>query len=232
LSKSLGSTLNLSIARKHCGLMNGRKTREKALRNALREVLVGIEPSVDAESSAAARVSATRDRERRRRLAEEGREQDSEFIRGIEDTAKLIREARSADGEPVYRTDACYRLLGSIERGGGWPSISGVARMLRVSKQAARQQVIAAAGIGLLETLPDPFDRRSIQIGLTLSGKRELAAARAREVAASDLLLRGLGVRERRLVAHVLRVMRARLSRAERERRRRASSTSHPQRLR
>ena len=199
--------------------MTGRKTREETLKDALREALLGVTPSFDMKHSAANRGSAARERDRRRRLARDSRSEDAEFVRAIEDTAKLIREARAADGELVYRTDACYRLLAGIESGGGWPSISEIARMLRVSKQTAREQVIATARIGLLELMPEPFDRRSIQIGLTRSGKSELAAAQAREVAAGDLLLRGWGVRERRLVAHVLRVMRARLLRAERERR-------------
>lgn len=221
LSNSPDSTLSLSIAGTHSAQMTGRKTRDEALRDALREALLGVDASLDMKNPAAIPASATRDRERRRRLASASRGEDAEFIRGIEGTARLIREARGADGELVYRTDVCYRLLIGIESVGGWPSISGVARALRVSKQTAREQVIAAARVGFVELLPDPFDRRSIQIGLTPSGKSQLAAARAREGAASALLLRGLGVRERRLVAHVLRVMRARLLRGERERRQR-----------
>jgi DNA-binding MarR family transcriptional regulator len=141
-----------------------------------------------------------------------------EFVRGIMDTAALIQAAHDTGGEPVFRTDARYKLLAALDRIGGWPSISELGRALRVSKQAARQQVIAAASVGLLELVPDPSDRRSIQIGLTPSGKSQLAAARPRELSLLTMLLGSLGARDMRLVAHVLRVMRARLLRAERER--------------
>jgi DNA-binding MarR family transcriptional regulator len=208
--------------------MGDRKTRDQVLKDALREALLGVELPFDVKSSAPVSVIPTRERERRQRLAKSRREEDTEFVRAIEETAKLIRDARAPDGEPVYRTDIRYRVLAGIESGGGWPSMSGLGRVLRMSKQAARQQVIAAARMGLLELLPDPFDRRSMQIGLTPSGKNVLAAARAREHVASDLLIRGLGERGKRLVAHVLRVMRARLLRAEREYSRRQRQAAAP----
>ena len=78
-------------------------------------------------------------------------------------------------------------------------------------EQAAREQVIGAARAGLLELLPDPRDRRSIQIGLTASGRRELAVVRARQSNLVATLLTGLEARDMRLVAHVLRVIRERL---------------------
>lgn len=194
--------------------MAGQKTREDILRAALREAVLGSE----AVHLARPLRAADRDRSRRRWVAEVRRAEAVEFVRGIIDTAALIQGAHDTGGEPVFRTDVRYKLLVALDRIGGWPSISELGRALRVSKQACRQQVIAAARIDLLELVPDPSDRRSIQIGLTRSGKSELAAARSRELKLIATLLGGLGARDMRLVAHVLRVMRERLLRADRER--------------
>ena len=223
----------LSIGEAHTCAMAGpipRRTRDEALRAALREAVRGSPPpsssAVAAPSSAAAAPSsavaapssaAPSDRGRRRRLADLWRIEATEFVRGIVETAALIEAARGGSGEPVFRTDPQYKLLAGLERIGGWPSISEIARELGVSRQAARQQVVAAARGGLLELVPDPYDRRSIQIGLSLAGKRELGAARVRELVLVTTLLSGLGDRDMRLVAHVLRVLRARLLRAGHE---------------
>jgi DNA-binding MarR family transcriptional regulator len=194
--------------------MTGQRTREETLRAALREAVRGSEASAEAPPLR----PADRERGRRRWLGNLQRAEGAQFVRGIIDTAALIQQAHDASGEPVFRTDAQYKLLGALELIGGWPSISELARAMRVSKQATREQVIAAGRSRLLELLPDPRDRRSIQIGLTPSGKKELTAARLRELTLITMLLGGLGARDMRLVAHVLRVMRARLLRAERER--------------
>jgi hypothetical protein len=77
--------------------------------------------------------------------------------------------------------------------------------------------------------VPDPSDRRAIQIGLTPSGKSELAAAGLRESNLFTTLLGGLGARDMRLVAHVLDGMRQRLQRAERERTRAELDMRRPQ---
>ena len=184
-----------------------RSLRETALRGALREIALGA----GASAGTVGRHALSRDRDRRRRLSKALRTEEAEFVQGITVTAALLQQARDANGEPVYPADARYQLLSALERVGGWPSISELARAQRVSKQAARKQVIAAASRGLLELLPDPRDRRSIQIGLTASGKQMLAAVRARQFNLVARLLTGLEAREMRLVAHVLRVIRERL---------------------
>jgi DNA-binding MarR family transcriptional regulator len=183
------------------------EARELALRQALREVA----PGSGAPIGKGQRHSTNRDRERRRWLSKALRDEQSEFIRGITATATLLQRARDALGEPIYPADARYNLLASLQRIGGWPSISELARALRVSKQAARQQVIGAARVGLLELLPDPRDRRSIQVGLTVSGTLELATVQARQFKLVATLVTGLEGRDMRLVAHVLRVIRERL---------------------
>jgi DNA-binding MarR family transcriptional regulator len=181
--------------------------RERALRQALREVAPDVRPA----GGKLAERAASHDRERRGWLSKQLSVEQVEFLQSIEATATLLREARDARGEPVHPTDARHSLLAALERIGGWPSISDLGRALRVSKQAAREQVIGAARAGLLELLPDPHDHRSLQIGLTAGGKRELATVRARQFNLVATLLTGLETRDMRLVAHVLRVIRERL---------------------
>jgi hypothetical protein len=161
--------------------MSGQGTREETLRAALREAVLGSAPPARALAP-----GEDRDRSSRRWVAKVARAEGVEFVRGIIDTAALIQGAHHTSGEPVFRTDARYKLLAALDRIGGWPSIAEIARVLRVSKQAAREQVIAAARTGELSLLA--------------------------------MLLGGLDARDMRLVAHVLRVMRERLLRAERER--------------
>jgi len=181
-----------------------RDARREALQKTLREL------APDALSKEARRRAA-RDRERRRWLSKELAAQQLEFIDGIAATAALLLQARDGAGDPIYPSDGRYGLLAALERIGGWPSISELARVLRVSKQAAREQVVAAARAGLLELLPDSHDRRAIQIGLTPGGKRMLAAVRGWQLNLVTTLLLGLQAREMRLAAHVLRVIRERL---------------------
>jgi DNA-binding MarR family transcriptional regulator len=189
------------------------RTREATLRAALRDAVRGSPPSSAVSLSAA----ASRDREQRRHLADLWRVEAADFVRGIVDTARLIEAACASNGERVFRTDPRYKLLAALERIGGWPSISELARELGVSRQAARQQFVAAARGSLLDLVPDPYDRRAIQIGLSPAGRRELGAARVRELVLVTTLLGGLADRHMRLVAHVLRVLRARLLRVGHE---------------
>jgi DNA-binding MarR family transcriptional regulator len=212
LSFHPNSTLGLSIGRNHPLVVAGRKmteleAREQALRRALREVAPG---SGGASAKTYGRAT-NNDRARRRWLSKALRDEQLDFIQGITATATLLQQAGDVNGKLVYPTDARYKLLTALQRIGGWPSISELARALRVSKQAAREQVIGAARAGLLELLPDPHDGRSIQIGLTASGKRELTAVRASQSNLVTTLLTGLEARDMRLVAHVLRVIRDRL---------------------
>jgi DNA-binding MarR family transcriptional regulator len=180
--------------------------REAALRKALREVA----PDAGAASEALAHARS-HDRERRRWMSREQKDERAEFLRAITATATLLWQARDINGEPIHPTDARYQVLAALERIGGWPSISELARALRVSKQAAREHVVGAARAGLLELLPDPHDRRSIQVGLTAEGKRSLAGVHARQFLFGAHLLNGLEPRDMRLASHVLRVIRGRL---------------------
>ena len=177
LSFHSNSTVALSITRSHPHAMVRPKVAERdARQQALLQALQEVAPGADTARGKPRHGATNHDRERRRRLSKALRAEEAAFIQAIAATATLLREARGVGGEPVYPTDARHDLLAALERIGGWPSISELARALRVSKQAAREQVIGAARAGLLELLPDPHDRRSIQVGLTAGGKRLLAA--------------------------------------------------------
>jgi len=191
---------------------DAKRARDDALRAALREA--GLLSDGDSGSdSRSASASDAKNRERRRYLGKVWRQEAVEFVRAIAATAALIEQARDLGGELVLRTDVQFTVLSALERIRGYPSISELARTLRVSKQAARQNVIAAMRAGSVELLRDTYDRRSIQIALTATARRELAAARSRELAWVVRLLNGLDAREMRLVAHVLRIIRRRIQR-------------------
>jgi DNA-binding MarR family transcriptional regulator len=226
LSIYSNSTVALSIGADHPHAMVKQKrnapqpdqaAREAVLQKALRDVLRGVAPEPGASTTPSQRSAASRDRERRRWMSNELHAEQAAFLQGITATANLLAAVRDSDGEPIYPTDARYNLLAALQRIGGWPSIAELARVQRVSKQAAREQVIGATRAGLLELLPDPQDRRAIQIGLTASGKRELAAVRTRQFNLVATLLNGLKAREMRLVAHVLSVIRDRLNAVRRD---------------
>jgi DNA-binding MarR family transcriptional regulator len=183
-------------------------TREERLQAALHEATGGV--------TAAAAKERAANSERRRYLGRAWRAEALEFVNGITKTAELIERARAPNGELVFRRDPQFALLLALERLGGYPSISEIARALHMSRQAAGRIVAAAAQAAKLELLPDPYDRRSIQVALTPVGQRELAAMHARELTCITELLNGLGTRDMRLVEHVLRVIRRRLQRNER----------------
>ena len=65
----------------------------------------------------------------------------------------------------------------------------------------------------LVDLLPNPDDRRIIQIKLTSAARAQLTAAKAREAQWVAELCLGLEVREIRRLAHIVRVIRQRLMR-------------------
>ena len=73
---------------------------------------------------------------------------------------------------------------------------------------------------GRVELLPNPDDRRILQVFLTPRGRAALAGLRTAEGIWLQMLLAGLADRRIVAVTHVLRVIRQRLQRDERERRR------------
>jgi DNA-binding MarR family transcriptional regulator len=147
--------------------------------------------------------------------------QAAELVYEIVATGERIAAARGPFGDVVYRTDPQWVLLKTIKGARCCPSFSDLGRMLRVSRQAARELGISAARAGRVELLTNPDDRRIIQAVLTPQARSAIAEADAREAAWLNVLLNGLGPREMTATTNILRVVRHRLLRDERERARR-----------
>ena len=155
---------------------------------------------------------------RPRRVVDQRPLQEEELIEEIVATAEQIAAARHRDGERVARNDPRWRLLCAIQRSKYCPSISDLARQLRIPRQRAHEITTFAARCGEVEVLPNPDDRRILQVFLTDRGRWILSAARQRRSLWLATLLNGLGRHELRATIHILRVIRHRLLRDERER--------------
>ena len=142
----------------------------------------------------------------------------TEVIDEIVATAARISTARASSGEPVFPDDAESRLLRAVAGSSHCLAIADVARALRVTRQAAHRLVYRAVATGRVELLPNPDDRRILQVFLTRRGRAELACARMAEGVWLQLLLSGLADRQMAQVTRVLHVIRQRLERDARER--------------
>jgi DNA-binding MarR family transcriptional regulator len=153
--------------------------------------------------------------ERRRAQAEQWarseRVEATAFLYAIVETAERLKTARAFDGSPALRFDSPWALLRVIERRGGCPSFSDVARLLRVTRQSARALVFAAEKAGAVEVFPDPDDRRAFQVALTASGRRTLDAHRMPALTRTFTLPNGLERTATRSTTHVLHVLAERL---------------------
>ena len=146
------------------------------------------------------------------------------FLHEILAVADSLRDARSFDGEPALHLGPRWRLLRAIERCGGAPTFSDLGRLLTMSRQAARELALKAAEHHLVELWPAHDDRRALQVMLTPRGRKELEAQRLPQLAWVLTLLNGLEPPAMRATSHVLRVIRLRLERDERDRRRSVSA--------
>ena len=75
----------------------------------------------------------------RRELFESAR-----FLYAIVETGDCLRAARDFSREPALPLDRRSELLAAIDKTGGCPSFSDVGRALRISKQSARELILAA----------------------------------------------------------------------------------------
>jgi DNA-binding MarR family transcriptional regulator len=99
-------------------------------------------------------------------------------------------------------------------------TFSHLARVLGISRQTARQQALETAATGLVELFQAPDDRRAWQVALTSAGRRALDAQRMPPPAWLFTLVNALEPAAMRSTTDVLRIIRQRLERYERERRR------------
>ena len=155
----------------------------------------------------------------------------AELIFEITATAERIAAARNWAGERAQRADRTWGLLEALERSRYCLAIADVARALGVKRQTAHELVHATAAAGYIELLPNADDRRILQVFLTPRGRGELARVRSAESVWLHGLLGGLADRPMATVTHVLRVIRQRLERDERERRRVEREEKDRQRL-
>jgi DNA-binding MarR family transcriptional regulator len=144
------------------------------------------------------------------------------FLYEVVRAADALREAKAFGGGPALHYGARWQVLRAIERCGGAPTFSEIARSLRVTRQTAREHAIKAARVGIVELLPAPDDRRVVQVALTPAGRKELEAQRMLPLSWVAAVLNGLKPEAMRSTHHVLRVLRLRLERDARERRRAA----------
>ena len=117
--------------------------------------------------------------------------------------------------------DEVSRLLGALERSQYCCSISDAARLMRLPKQRLHETARKAELAGVVELVSNPDDRRIVQILLTRAGRARLSAARSIQNHWRNALLNGLDRHRLTTTVQVLRVIRQRLQRDERERRKR-----------
>ncbi len=139
------------------------------------------------------------------------------FLYLIVETGDCLRAARSFSREPALHLDRRSVLLAAIHKTGGAPTFSDIGRALRVTRQAAREMVLAAERAGAVELFTDPDDRRALQVMLTPAGRRELKRRRFPPSDWMFTLLAGLEPEPMRTTARVLGVLRDRLRRYEKE---------------
>ena len=157
--------------------------------------------------------SAQYDRARAQRLARSQHVEATAFLYDIVATAERLKSARAFDGSTPLRFDRNYELLLAIERCGGCPSFSDLARLIRVTRQSARKLILAAEQFGLVELFPDPDDRRVLQVAMTPSGRRVLEAGKLPDSGWVFTLLSGLEPATMRATGNALRAIRQRLER-------------------
>lgn len=160
---------------------------------------------------------------RRRRPMRDPRVDATAFLLEIVATADSLREARDFVGGSAMYFGTRWRLLRAIERCGGAPTFTDLGRLLKMSRQGARGHALMAAEAGLVELFPSPDDRRAWQVALTPGGRQALERQRMPPSDWLFTLLNGLEPKTMQSTHHVLRVIRLRLERYERDRRRAAA---------
>jgi DNA-binding MarR family transcriptional regulator len=141
------------------------------------------------------------------------------FLYEILRVADALRAAQSGDGASALSGGRQCEVLRAIDRCGGAPTFADLSRLLSVSPPAARSFALSAAAAGFVEIIAAPDDRRSWQVVLTPPGRAAVEAMRMPDFAWVFTLLRGLDPAVRRDTERVLRVIRLRLERDQRQRR-------------
>jgi DNA-binding MarR family transcriptional regulator len=161
------------------------------------------------------------DKARRRRMREGWDAAQADLIYEITAAAAKIAAAKhpSGDpsGEPVFRTDAVSALLSAIARSHYCCCLADVGRLMDISRQQAQRLAREAERRQLVELARNPDDRRIVQVLLTADGRSAIERARRDGKTWAATLLLGLDMPRLVTATHVVRVIRQRLARAERE---------------
>ena len=142
---------------------------------------------------------------------------EQDLIYEIATAAERLAAARDPHGEPIFRTDGVWRVLTTVARSPYCLAIAGLARALKIRRQSAHELAHAAARAGIIELVPNPQDKRILQVLLTPRGRAAIAAAHAAEAIWLATLLNGLGDHHLAATTQVVRVIRQRLERDARE---------------
>jgi DNA-binding MarR family transcriptional regulator len=95
---------------------------------------------------------------------------------------------------------------------GGPRTIGSLAAIEGVTPPTMTRLVAAMVADGLVERLPDPADRRAVQVAASVAGRRLLLAGRDRRVATLAALVAPLTAKERRRLGSAAFIMEAMLA--------------------
>jgi DNA-binding MarR family transcriptional regulator len=144
-----------------------------------------------------------------RRTPESAFDQLGREVRGLFHQLRAAAETIHADHDAL--PIAQRAILESLHRDGP-ATVPALARARPVSRQHVQILVNALAGVGLVETRPNPGHRRSPLVALTPAGRRRFVSMRARERRAVGAQRLPVTDAEMRAAANVLRALRAHLA--------------------
>ena len=103
-----------------------------------------------------------------------------QFAKEIHNAANCLSECRATISQQSGLTVEHWRALAAIDRSSFVLSISDLARRLRRSRQSVHPLALGLERIGWIRFLPNPDDRRLLQMELTRHGKTVLSIAEDR----------------------------------------------------
>jgi DNA-binding MarR family transcriptional regulator len=136
----------------------------------------------------------------------------------VEEVVRIAERLRAVQVRQRKRhgaMPATARLLHVVATSNRYLAIADAARLMRMTRQSARELALRATGEGTLVLLPNPDDRRVLQLEITARGRGALAALEHEQRVWLDELLVGLSLRELDTTLAVLRELRDRLVRVE-----------------
>jgi DNA-binding MarR family transcriptional regulator len=145
--------------------------------------------------------------------------------------ARISRAARHLEQatDPVFAayelTSGGFDVLAALRRSGAPFQLTPTAlfNQLMLSSGAMTNRIDRLEIAGLVERLPDPYDRRCLLVALTTRGLEVIEAAIAAHLANEARLLAGISLEEREALASLLRKLLLSMEGADQDRRAEAS---------